>query len=52
MDAFAMFIGGRLQDKLGPRITAVIGGILVGLASISSRRRFPKVSSFIGHELG
>ena len=31
MDAFAMFIGGRLQDKLGPRITAVIGGILVGL---------------------
>lgn len=31
MFAFAMIFAGRLQDKLGPRLTAVIGGILTGL---------------------
>lgn len=28
--AFAMILAGRLQDKIGPRITALIGGLLVG----------------------
>ena len=28
--AFAMILAGRLQDKVGPRITATLGGILVG----------------------
>ncbi|MBI5523113.1 MAG: OFA family MFS transporter [Desulfarculus sp.] len=31
MFAFAMIFAGRVQDKLGPRLTAVIGGILTGL---------------------
>ena len=30
MFAFAMIIGGRLQDKIGPRFTAMFGGVLVG----------------------
>ncbi len=29
--AFAMILAGRCQDKLGPRVTAFIGGLLVGL---------------------
>ena len=28
--AFAMIIGGRLQDRIGPRFTAMAGGALVG----------------------
>jgi OFA family oxalate/formate antiporter-like MFS transporter len=28
--AFAMILAGRCQDKLGPRITAFLGGVLVG----------------------
>lgn len=32
--AFAMIFAGRLQDKLSPKITAVIGGILTGLGLI------------------
>ncbi|RII30701.1 MAG: MFS transporter [Geobacter sp.] len=28
--AFAMIIAGKLQDKIGPRYTAMIGGVLVG----------------------
>jgi MFS transporter, OFA family, oxalate/formate antiporter len=28
--AFAMILAGRCQDKLGPRVTASIGGLLVG----------------------
>src|SRR5256885_3754144 len=38
--AFAMILAGRCQDKVGPRITASIGGLLVGagfvLASTSN----------------
>jgi len=38
--AFAMILAGRCQDKIGPRITATIGGLLVGagfvLASTSN----------------
>jgi nitrate/nitrite transporter NarK len=32
--AFAMIIAGKCQDKIGPRITALIGGILVGIGFI------------------
>jgi len=32
--AFAMILAGKVQDKFGPRITAFIGGILVGLGFI------------------
>ncbi|MDT8419025.1 MAG: OFA family MFS transporter [Desulfuromonadales bacterium] len=28
--ALAMIIGGKMLDKLGPRVTAIIGGLLVG----------------------
>src|SRR5438045_9544480 len=38
--AFTMILAGRCQDKIGPRITASIGGLLVGagfvLASTST----------------
>lgn len=32
--AFAMILAGRCQDKLGPRVTAFIGGVLVGIGFI------------------
>jgi MFS transporter, OFA family, oxalate/formate antiporter len=32
--AFAMILAGRIQDKFGPRLTACIGGILVGIGFI------------------
>ncbi len=32
--AFAMILAGRCQDKIGPRITALIGGLLVGIGFI------------------
>jgi MFS family permease len=32
--AFAMIIAGRCQDKLGPRLTASIGGLLVGVGLV------------------
>ena len=32
--AFSMIFAGRIQDKLSPRITAVIGGVLTGLGLI------------------
>lgn len=32
--AFTMVFAGRLQDRLGPRITATIGGILTGLGLV------------------
>lgn len=32
--AFTMILAGKCQDKFGPRVTALIGGILVGLGFI------------------
>ena len=32
--AFAMILAGKCQDKFGPRITALMGGVLVGLGFI------------------
>ena len=30
MFAFAMIVGGKVQDRIGPRFTAMFGGVLVG----------------------
>ena len=32
--ALSMIIGGKMQDKVGPRITAIVGGLLVGAGFI------------------
>lgn len=32
--AFAMILAGKCQDKFGPRITAILGGVLVGLGFV------------------
>jgi MFS transporter, OFA family, oxalate/formate antiporter len=32
--AFSMILAGKCQDKLGPRITALIGGLMVGIGFI------------------
>jgi MFS family permease len=32
--AFAMIFAGKVQDKFGPRVTAIIGGLLTGLGFI------------------
>ncbi len=48
---FLIFLGGRIQDRLGPRIPAFIGGIIFGssyiLASYSSGS-YPALLLFIG----
>jgi nitrate/nitrite transporter NarK len=36
--AFAMILAGRCQDKFGPRLTASIGGLLVGLGFFIASR--------------
>lgn len=40
--AFAMILAGRLQDKIGPRITATLGGVLVaaGMLLISTTSNY------------
>ena len=32
--AFAMILAGRCQDKLGPRLTATLGGLMVGVGMV------------------
>jgi MFS family permease len=32
--AFSMIVGGKMQDKVGPRLTAILGGLLVGAGFI------------------
>src|SRR5690606_21034776 len=34
MFAFIMIVAGKCQDKLGPRLTAMLGGLLVGAGFI------------------
>ncbi|MFH0812444.1 MAG: OFA family MFS transporter [Pseudomonadota bacterium] len=46
--AFAMILAGKCQDKFGPRITAFLGGILVGIGFIW----ISKTTSYIGWVLG
>jgi len=46
--AFSMIIAGKSQDKLGPRITAFIGGILVGAGLLLISQTTDYVSWVIG----
>jgi MFS family permease len=46
--AFSMILGGKAQDKVGPRLTAIIGGLLVGAGFIVCSQ----TSSYWGWILG
>ncbi|OGQ96138.1 MAG: MFS transporter [Deltaproteobacteria bacterium RIFOXYD12_FULL_57_12] len=46
--AFSMILAGRCQDSVGPRITALIGGILVGAGFIV----ISQTTSYLGWVLG
>jgi len=46
--AASMILGGKAQDKIGPRITAIIGGLLVGAGFITCSQ----TSSYWGWVLG
>ena len=46
--AFAMIVAGRCQDKLGPRLTASIGGLLVGVGLLLISR----TNSYLAWVLG
>ncbi len=46
--AFSMILAGKCQDKFGPRITAFIGGMLVGLGLLW----ISQTTSYIGWVLG
>lgn len=46
--AFSMIIAGKCQDKLGPRITALVGGILVGTGFIWISQTTAYVNWIIG----
>jgi MFS transporter, OFA family, oxalate/formate antiporter len=47
--ALMMVPAGRLQDKAGPRLTATIGGVLVGLGLILASRFTSPVMYIIGY---
>lgn len=49
--AFAMILAGKCQDKFGPRLTAFIGGILVGLGFIWISQTTSYVSWVLGFGL-
>lgn len=49
--AFAMILAGKCQDKFGPRITAFIGGILVGLGFLWISQTTDYVSWVLGFGL-
>jgi MFS family permease len=46
--AFAMILAGRCQDKFGPRATAFIGGLLVGLGLILISQSTSYISWVLG----
>jgi len=46
--AFAMILAGKCQDRFGPRITAFIGGVLVGLGFIWISQTTDYVSWVLG----
>ncbi len=46
--AFAMILAGKVQDKLGPRVTAIIGGVLVGAGMIWISQTTSYVSWVLG----
>jgi OFA family oxalate/formate antiporter-like MFS transporter len=46
--ALVMVLAGRMQDRMGPRIVATIGGVLVGVGMIVASR----TTSTLGYTLG
>lgn len=46
--AFIMVPAGRMQDTIGPRVTAMIGGLLIGLGMIIASQ----TTSVLGYVLG
>jgi len=46
--AFSMILAGRCQDKLGPRLTAFLGGLLVGSGLFIASRTTGYLSWVIG----
>ena len=46
--AFSMVVAGRVQDKVGPRLTAMIGGILTGLGLIWVSQSYSLFSWVLG----
>jgi len=46
--AFSMILAGKCQDKLGPRVTALIGGVLVGTGFIWISQTTEYVNWIIG----
>lgn len=46
--AFAMIPAGRMQDKIGPRVVAALGGVLVGLGMILSSTTTSPLGYVIG----
>lgn len=46
--AFIMVPAGRMQDRIGPRITATIGGVLVGLGMILASRTTTPLGYILG----
>jgi MFS transporter, OFA family, oxalate/formate antiporter len=49
--AFSMILAGRCQDKFGPRITAFVGGILVGVGMFIASRTSDYLAWVIGFGL-
>jgi len=47
--AFAMIIGGKLQDRIGPRYTAMFGGVLVGAGFILCSQSNSYMTWIIGY---
>ncbi len=46
--AFSMILSGRVQDKFGPKLTALIGGVLVGVGMIWVSQTTGYVSWVVG----
>ena len=46
--AFSMVIAGRVQDKVGPKLTAMVGGILTGLGLIWISQSYSLFSWVLG----
>lgn len=46
--SLTMIFAGRMQDKLGPRVTAVIGGILTGLGLILASSSYSLIAWVLG----
>lgn len=46
--AFVMVPAGRMQDRIGPRIVATIGGVLVGLGMILASRMTTPLGFIVG----